>query len=210
MPIPIPGRATCVIPFGVETTKGWFQDADPFSRGGMPSKEGYGYPSTAAPWHTGAWGGSVRWHNAIVRDMQTGDEWTILDQRGVVSQWWVFGPRPPKDEPFRSAAMVFIATTRDSNGDGLINDMDANVAILADADGRNPRVASPSDAQVWTTAYDDERGHIYLFVVTDTSADGRFGTEDAGMPYVLKTDGAGQATPVLSDRIRAKVESVLR
>lgn len=209
MPIPIPGQSTCVIPFGIETTKGWLQDADPFSRGGMPAKLDY-RDASSSPWMPGAWGGAVRWHNAIIRDMTSGSEWMVLDRRGVISQWWTLGPRPKGDETFRSAAMVFIATTADSNGDGLLNDLDANAAIIAEADGTNPRVATPAHAQVWSTAFDQEKGLIYLFVVTDTTGDGKFGTDDAGGPYVVSTAAVGPATPLLTDGIRGKVESLLR
>ncbi len=211
IPIAIPGHATCLIPFSLETRKGWFQDQDPYSRGGYvsgPASPGlealFDFRERLGP------GGPVRWHNAIVRDLASDAQWMILSQRGVIGQWRVFGRPPRRDEPFRSEAIVFIATIDDSNKDGLLNDLDAAVAILADGDGRNPRTVTPPGAQVWGFSYDDEDSRLYLLVVADTNADGEYTNEDAPLPYVLDIRTGDAAAPALSADLRQRAEALLK
>ncbi len=207
MPIPVPGHSTCIIPYALEERKGISQDPDPYTRARLARASA---ASIADPWKGGFHHGGVRWHNAVVRDMRTAEEWTILEQRGIISQWHALGPSPKQDQPFKSAALLFIATTADTNRDGVLDDLDANHAISAAGDGRNPRPISPPNAQVWGTLYDEHSGLIYLYIVTDTSGDGAFTTDDAGTPYVLDPRSTEPAKPVLSDQIRQRVESLLR
>jgi len=208
IPIALPGHTTCLIPFSLETRKWMFQDSDPYTRGGGASA---GYLSNVFyPGDCPAPGGSVRWHNAIVSDLAKGDQWMILSERGVIARWRVLGRTPPSGEPFRGEAIVFIATLDDSNHDGLLDDLDASMAIVADGDGRNPRIVTPRTAQVWDFSFDEENSRLYLLVVADTNADGRFSTQDAPVPFVLGLRDHGPAAPAVGDDLRRRAEALLR
>ncbi len=211
MPIGIPGHETCLIPFSIETRKWLFQDTDPYSRGGFDS--GPRSPGADA-WYLGrppaAPGGSVRWHNAIVRALASGEQWTILSQRGVIGHWRILGKDPRPDEPFHSEAIVFIATVADTNQDGLLDDLDAAVAIVAGGDGRDPRTVTPPEAQVWGISYDHEDSRLYLQVVADTNGDGEYTSEDEPMPFVLDVRKREAAAPVVSEDMLRRVEALLK
>jgi hypothetical protein len=117
---------------------------------------------------------------------------------------------PHKEKPFVATFLLFIATTEDTNHDGMLNNLDARVAILTDASGRHPRVITPPDAQVWTTTYDTENDKLYLLVVADTNGDGKFDFNDAPVPYVCDPSGNGPATPVVSEALLKRVEGMLK
>jgi len=199
MPIPIPGRSTCLIPYSLETRKRWFEDPDPYTDG----------------WYLGnhregpARGGTVRWHNAIVSDQTSGEQWPVLSQRGVIEHWAVLGRQVRGDEPFLTDAIVFIATVDDSNRDGVLDDRDASVAIVTDGDGRNPRRVTPGDAQVWSHAHDEESARLYFLVVTDTNGDGKYTTDDAPVPFVLELGAREAALPLVTEATRSRAESLL-
>jgi hypothetical protein len=207
MPQPIPGQHTILIPFAVESTKGLFEKDDPYAAGGVSQ---YAARKSLATYdrYTGL-GGSVRWHNAILRDLKTGEEWTILDRRGVIGQWQVLAIPPKPDQPLVSRALLFIAVTDDTNHDGALDDRDARIAILTDADGRHPRAISPPAAQVWSADYDPANDLVYLKVVTDTSGDGKFTFDDIVVPYAAGLSDKS-ATPVVSEESRRRVESLLK
>lgn len=210
MPITLPGQSTCIVPFAIESRKGWFQDDDPFTRGGYAASP---YPRRSSELVSPlAWsiGGSGRWHNALGRDLKTGEEWPILTTRGVISRYEAFIRRDrPEDAPV-CVALVFIATVADSNADGSLDDRDASVAIVADGDGRRPRPVTPPRAQVWSSAFDPRLGLIYLYVVSDTNGDGQYTPDDSPMPYVLDPRGDVPANPLISGESRDRVEGLLK
>jgi hypothetical protein len=219
MPIALRGRSTVVIPFAIESEKDLFQTRDPYSAGrwsaspvgtfsnslGLTTTLSEGDYASSIPG-----GGVVRWHNAILHDLSSGEEWPILDTRGVISSWTVFNVRGPGiDDHYQAHAIVFLATIADTNHDGLLNDLDARVAILTDGDGRHPRIVTPADAQVSSVAYDAERDQVFLMVIADTNHDRVFDFNDAPVPYLVKANGAA-ATPVVSPEMLRRVESLLK
>jgi hypothetical protein len=203
-PIPVPGQPTVLVPFAVESEKGLFEKDDPYLRGGVQQQRLSYLTSVETP--RSYTSGSVRWHNAIIHDPKTGEEWPILDRRGIIGQWEVFGKPAKQDQPFVSRAILFIAVLDDTNHDGLLDDRDARVAILTDADGRHPRIVSPANAQVWDASYDAEHDTIFLRVATDSNGDGRFTFEDEALPYALAADATTPAKPVITaatlDRVK--------
>lgn len=210
-PIAIPGQTTVLVPFSVETHKSLFQDNDPYTRGGMLA----GGMTNSVRYDTWASAGhGTRWHNVVFRDLANGEAWPLLTQRGIISEYQMLmlpqqQIQPNVYEPPLSRAVVFIAVVEDSNSDGLLNDLDARVAILTDADGRRPRIVTPGDAQVWGARFNSDLDTIFFQVATDTSGDGEFTFDDVAMPYAIAADGRGIAEPVLSDATRRAVESIL-
>jgi hypothetical protein len=210
-PIPIPGQPTLLVPFAVESEKGLFESRDPYSRGRYGTHDAVMRAATSlsvsAP--SAGWSSEVRWHNALFRDLKTGEQWPLLTTRGIVSRWQVLGVQPKHDEPFQTRALLFIAVLADTNKDCLLDDLDARVAILTDADGRHPRAITPPDAQVWSATYDPEKDLIFLQVVRDTNGDGKFNFDDLATPCMIGAKGDGPAQAVISDEARASVERLL-
>jgi hypothetical protein len=212
MPITIAGQGTVLVPYSIETTKGFFEADDPYSRGGVSalSRSSMSFDSMSyAPGMPRAWLTDVRWHNVMFHDMKTGEDWPLLSQRGVISQWGVFFKPPPKDQPWVSRALLFVAVLDDTNHDGSLNDQDARIAILTDADGRHPRVVTPRDAQVWSARYDDQNDTIYFMVASDTNHDGRFTFDDVAVPYACAANSQPPASPLISDAALRRAEQLL-
>jgi hypothetical protein len=205
--IPIPGQPTVLVPFAVESVKGLFEKDDPYRRGGT-----YGYTAPQASVAASiapVYGQDVRWHNAVFRDLKTGEEWTLLSRRGVIGRYEPFATQPQRDKPPLARALLFTAVLDDTNKDGLLDDLDARVAILADADGRNPRVISPLDAQVWSAAYEPQKDIILLYICRDTSGNGRFDFDDEPAPYWIEAGGSGPARPLVGVGSLASMKALL-
>jgi hypothetical protein len=205
--IPVPGQPTVLVPFAVETVKGLFEKDDPYRRGGL-----YGYAareSSLAASITPVYGQDVRWHNAVFRDLNTGEEWTLLARRGIIGRYEPFAVQPNREKPPVARALLFTAVLDDTNKDGLLDDLDARVAIMTDADGRRPRVISPPDAQVWSAAYDPQKDIILLYICRDTTGNGRFDFEDEPAPYWIEAGGDGPARPLVGVGSLAAVKALL-
>ena len=207
MAIPIPGWNTCIVPFVMEDQKGWFQDRDPFTRGGLAPRS---VPSGMASYLF--YGSQARWHNAIITGAKSGDNRQVLDQRGVISRYTFYGTMTgPESTTFRAHWVVFLATTDDTNEDGRLDDRDASYAILASTTGDQMHVVTPKDGQVWGVTASDVGAHFYFQVVHDTSKDGLFSDADATTIYVWKPDlGEAMAVPVVSKAELESLERLLR
>ncbi len=83
VPMAVPGTSTRIIPFSMETEHSWLSDKDHFREGGLRFEVA---PSNAS-WVTESRsrGHSLRWHNAAVHDLATGEQWSLLATRGVIS-----------------------------------------------------------------------------------------------------------------------------
>jgi len=150
----------------------------------------------------------VRWHNAVVVDIESGEQWPLLDRRGVLSRLWMRLARP-EDGPARSSALVFAATVEDSNGDGLLNDLDARRALLTDGAGRTPRYVSPAGTQLRDVHFHPELDRAILMVASDSNGDGVFSDEEPAEPYALSLQGDTPALPLVSSESREAVEGLL-
>lgn len=207
MPISIPGRGAVLVPFAIESDKGAFDSRDPFASQSCSVAAG----RVSASSNDWGWGGAVRWHNAIIRDIGAGKEWTILDRRGVISAWKLMGPRPRRPEdPYRAAALMFFGTVEDTNKDGALNDQDAQVAIVTDGDGSRPRVVTPPNVQVRSAYYDEATNRIFLLLVPDSRGDGTFDYSNPPAPYMVDVSGSAPAVPVVSEETLRKVEALLK
>jgi hypothetical protein len=208
VPISIPGHPTVLVPFSVESHQWFFESQDPYRAGGVP------YESARMTARSIAWmphyGGGVRWHNAIFRDTRSGEEWPLLERRGIVAQYQVLGHPPREDEHFVSRALLFIVVLEDTNRDGVLNDQDARVAILTDGDGRNPRIITPREGQVWGARYDPALDMLFLQVAMDTSGDGRYTFEDVATPWAVAITSRDTAAPLLSRAMVERAQSLLQ
>lgn len=209
MPIAIPSTEVVLVPFALQSAKTLFEDDDPYTRGGIDYSR-----STPASSRFDALVESrqsdVRWHNVIFRDLRSGEEWPLLEKRGIIGRWHMFGNASNKDQTWTCRGLVFIAVTDDTNRDGSLDDRDARVAILTDPNGRKPRVISPTDAQVWSAASGDTLDVLHLMIARDTNADGRFDFQDVATPHWMWLTDQGPAQPTASEAMRERVRGLLR
>ncbi len=210
--ISVPGSNTLITPFAVRGSTALFQDSDPYTAGGVakyPSSEHF----SRSKIHPDSYSQSVRWHNAIITNCNTGSQTMLLTQRGIIGAWQpvTTNVRNP-DQSYRShtLALLFLAVLDDTNRSGEMDNLDARVAIATGPAGENSQVISPTNAQVWSMTYDDEKKLVLLTVAHDTNTDGRFDFNDVAVPYVWKLGSGEKATPLIQDSVRAQVESLLK
>lgn len=220
MPIEMPGTKAALVPLTMQSQKGLFADDDPYTRGGVASYASRSMMTPSAV-SADAIGGSqgrwtawnapaeVRWHNVIATAEGARDE-LVLDKRGVIGRWHMFGAYDQAGQKFDVRGILFIAVVADTNGDKALNNLDARVAIVTDATGRHPRTISPPDAQVWSAVYSLERNALYLEVVKDTNGDGKFQYDDDPVPYEWKVSSDGPAVPLLSEEAVRRALSYLK
>jgi hypothetical protein len=203
----LPGHRTLMVPFAVEDERFFLLDQDVFTAGGMAgSGAGVSSPSADSFAHTA----SVRWHNAVFHDAESGEEWRLLDRRGVISRVWIFGRYADAERrQLWSAALVFCATLDDTNGDGELDDSDAAVAIVTDGDGRSPRRVTPASGQLLAAGFLPEVDAVQFRVLADDDGNG-FSSRDRAANYWWRLGATGDAAPLLGlDSTRA-VEALLR
>jgi len=215
-PIGMPGHEVVLVPFVMEDQKGWFQPDDPYERRGSTTaarRKGVPHESwleTAS--HNSHSGASyvatgVRWHNAFGRDLSNDERWMLLDRRGVISS--VAFLTPPRS-PNRSVwAVMYLATTEDTNGDGLLDSLDARRAWMADGDARNPRVVTPEGMLVVRSWIDWDREHVYFQLLGDTNGDGIFSDADESAPWLLKMGDRGVAKPLVDETTMREARGLL-
>lgn len=211
MPVPIQGSPVILVPYSVETHKWLIEDSDPYSR---RDSYKYGSDSRHHPVRSGDapflwWTQEVRWHNAIVIDTESGQQWNLLENRAVVARVWAFGPRVPEAQLVRPSVLLFYVVTRDTNANGQLENNDAGRLLATDGSGRNPRWITPEDAQVWDVSYDPDRDAVYAIVVRDTDRDGNFAFNDEPVPYAFSPRDPGAASPIVSDDLARRVRDIM-
>lgn len=214
-PIGLPGHEVVLVPFVMEDDKGWFQADDPFQRrgtyaaartrvGGEGWLENASYGSASGASYAAS---RVRWHNAFGRDLSSDERWMLLDRRGVISSV-AFLTRPRSSDQ-SVWAVLYLATTEDTNGDGLLDSLDARRAWVADGDARNPRVVTPEGMRVVRAWVDWDREYLYFQLLGDTDGDGRFSDADESAPWLLKMGERGSARPLIDDATMGRARGLL-
>lgn len=234
-PLPMVLGSVLLTPLTMVSDQGWLEEKDPFGsqvgRFELPanwSPIGYGgnsagltrtlTPDSPRGSSVAAFSGSlwkVRWHNAAIRNLTTGEEWLVLDRRGVISAMMPIDRTDYGDSrtaPIASpVSMAFLATVDDTDGDGELTQRDARVAMMTDADGRNPRVITPPSMQVVGMRISSESGLAVLFVRRDSNGDKRFDVGDDSEPYVVDLRSTDRtAKPLVSDEAKRKAEGLLK
>jgi len=217
-PIELTGTTTSMIPFTISDRKPEGVSIDTFRSVG-------GVPSVSVPANNNSRrlsddldlaGGfspylhNIRWHNLAFRDVTSGDEWTLLQSRAIISKFQAFSNPQTTIDNAPAAILCFVVTTEDFDKDGALTDQDASLLMIASGNGRNPRVISPDHAQVWSVTFTPQSLHLSFMVRSDTNANGRFDDEDISIPYVLPITNPGPAKPFISPTTRESMERLLR
>ncbi|MEQ8317840.1 MAG: hypothetical protein RIE77_01875 [Phycisphaerales bacterium] len=213
-PIGLPGHEVVLVPFVMEDDKGWFQSEDPYQRRGTYRArsvqhgdrwlENASYDSAGGARYAAS---RVRWHNAFGRDLSSNERWMLLDRRGVISS--VAFLTRPRSSNRAVWAVMYLATTEDTNDDGLLDSLDARRAWMADGDARNPRVVTPEGMRVVHAWIDWDREYVYFQLLGDTDGDGRFSDADESAPWLLKMGDRGVAQPLIDDATMQQARDLL-
>gem|GEM_PF-6991358 len=206
VPYPLPGHNTWLASFVITKAKAWYRDGDPFAEGGLAAS---GASSTTADSEISLREAPIRWHNAAFVDRKTGAHWSLLEDRGFLSRWWVL--LEERDGIPVSRIMLFAATLSDTNGDGYLDDEDAAVALLTTGDGHNATVVTPPDAQLHAVHYYAEEDLLVFELRIDADGDGHFDIEDPLRTYILPRDSETKmAIPWLDPKAQSELEALYR
>ena len=205
-PMVLPGGTTRIVPFSRERGVGWFSDRDHFDEGGPSS------PGPSAAWTSdrprARATGHLRWHNGVVFDLESGEQWPLLTQRGVLSRYWM-RLDGPDEISLRCGALIFAATVEDTNGDGYLNDLDAIRALMTDRDGRNPRFVTPPSTRLFEVVFDPVEDVAILMIATDTDGDGEFSPTEAPEPFTLDLKSASEVERLIAPETRRAINAPL-
>ncbi len=215
-PIGLPGHEVVLVPFVMENEKGWFESDDPYRR--RASRTSDSMDRVHETWLENAAMGTrngasyaasrVRWHNAFGRDLSSDERWMLLDRRGVISS--VVLLTPPRSSDRSVQWVLYLATTEDTNGDGMLDSLDARRAWMADGDARHPRVVTPEGMTVVRAWIDWEREYLYFQLLGDTDGDGRFSDADESSPWLLKMGDRGVARPLIDEATMGEARKFLK
>ncbi|MDX9911511.1 MAG: hypothetical protein RBS39_06750 [Phycisphaerales bacterium] len=200
MPITIPGERVVIVPFVVEEQKYLFEDRDPYTRGGYASAR----MVTAAPLER-----RVRWHNAVFHDLASGEQWPLLQRRGVVASMAMLGAYNVQDREPETHGLCFIATMEDTDDNKVLNDRDAAVAIVTDAQGRGARMVMPANVQILSQRYDPTLRALFFDVLRDTNANGTFDNGDLSEPWVYELGSDGPAHAIVGSAMEERVRGLV-
>ncbi len=202
-PFQLPGHMTWISSLVITKNSSFFRDSDPYSEGGLA---GSGMASADAALPPQFRSIEVRWHDAVFTDGRGGDSWPLLGQRGFVSHWWLM--LDYTDGVPISQLSIFSAVIDDTNGDGLLDNKDAAVAILTDADGRNPHVVTPRHLQLASMRYMAKSKLIGFEMREDANKDGKFASDEPVRFYFLDQSMTSPvAKPWHADGFRENLES---
>ena len=210
-PIALDNRNVLMIPFAIEDKKGAFDDKDPYNTGGG-RESGMKIPTgTFMEAHPSAQprGGEVRWHNVFFHDLDTGEDWTLLDSRAVVSHYQTFWKHESGRWEQTTDLIVFAVTTVDSDGNNVLNDDDARMIYICDGDGRNARCISPENAQIIGFRLDPDERRLWLSAIVDSNNDGEFKPTDDRIPYYCDLDTGEMAKPIVSENTLLRTDELM-
>lgn len=207
-PLSVPATPLRIIPLAIDREN--TGDRDGFEVRGKAATPVYSTSVGGRGYFRQSGADSVRWHNAVIQNAQSGEERTVLDRRDIISRAWIISGRESAESPITTSGLVFVATLEDTNKDGMLNSADATVVIAADASGQNLRVVSPPFSQSGGFIYESDRDELFMMVSADTNADGKFIIEDEPVPYVVNLRGSGVARPVLSNASVERMKSLLK
>ena len=203
LPMSVPGRTTQVIPFVMEEERQWNQSHDAYNQGGLARRinmESYSYRGYTT---------TVRWNNAAIRDLQSSREELVLPTRGVIIRWGALTKVVSPDAPAQTQALVFIATTKDTNGNGVLDSLDGCVAYVTGPDGFGAVPVTPEDGAITAVDYTPETNSVSFLVAMDTDRDRKFTELDEPIPYTMIL-GSPPAKPALSEATLRKLESLAK
>lgn len=206
-PMPLPGMNTSLIPFVHHELKWWFKDSDHFDEGGLAAAGDRSLQKMTTSTQP------LRWHNAVAHDVESGEQWTLLAKRGVISRYWAKIEQGEGATSPSVRGLLFAVTADDTNDDGKLDDRDASRLLLTDNDGRNPRYVTPPDTQLSDVLFDHpfETGQNTALVLLreDRDGDAKYEEWEAPVHYLLSLDGEGPATRLVRPETQAALDGLL-
>lgn len=220
MPMFLPESDVSVVPFTVDRARRWLEDADRFEAEAMSKVSRSSYVAYTNQGGLGQIGisQSVRWHNAVIQP-KLGEGQLVLNEKGMISRFeivghWVENEREDKNEEktyrFVPKALLFLATTQDTDGDKQLTRSDANVLLAADENGGGLHRITPADMHVQATRYNAEHNIILIMLASDTNGDGLFTEADSAAPYTYTPGSEDAAKPLVDPRKTEQAERLLK
>jgi hypothetical protein len=164
-----------------------------------------GYGPGRASCQLGERYGSGAVHNAVVLDLEAGQQRLLLETRGRIARFAQPDENCEKGEGIVPCDYLYWElATEDTNGDGKIGPKDAAPAYLSDLDARGLRRITPKDTSVRGLSSDPQTGVLFLQVQRATD-------ENDEPIRLLKFPVAagGSAQPAVDEGLRDQAEALL-
>ncbi|MEZ6020036.1 MAG: hypothetical protein R3F17_08015 [Planctomycetota bacterium] len=163
-----------------------FRDWDNFSEGGW-ALSGVNTQMTGGGLEI--YGHPVRCTMSSSGTFDTGDTNTLLDHRAFISRVWFV--QSVYEGSRETRAVLFAVTETDTSGDGELDNLDATVVWMTDAEGRNGQVVTPADGQLDSIHLYGEAERLIFMVRMDTDGDHKYKDGEPLVPYTAGL-GAGE------------------
>ncbi|MBI1189343.1 MAG: hypothetical protein GC200_01495 [Tepidisphaera sp.] len=209
-PIDIPNTTSVMVPFAITSERGFFEANDQFRRPAVSGPTRAALVSVSSDLRPSLM--NVRWHNVIFRNLQSGEERTLLDQRGVVSGYTMCSSSVPIEGGRwmdSARALVFLVTTRDTNRNGALDAGDAQVLMMTGPNGENAHAITPDGMAVTNVRYQAAAGQLLIELRADTNDDGVIDYNDEPSQWVCGLSD-GMANPLISKPTAEHVRSLLK
>ncbi len=147
-------------------------------------------------------------NNIVFYNKKTDETHLLLQKPAVISKFYF--PHYEKEYSGKKYWFILLGIGEDdTNGDGYINNEDAEKVYIADLSGRNLKQITPDNTQLTDWYIDTETNNILMKVRFDSNKDKKFSSSDE--IEILKTSiGApAQGTQVISDEIKNNIKKIL-
>lgn len=210
-PIPLPGGAV-LVPFARETTAGLFGnrefrgigDWDNFAEGGSWRRT---FAGSASSELRAVIELPARWHNAVLHHFGQDAQSVVLNEKGIISRYWMCLDRANTKSPWRLTTLLFGATLEDTNGDGDLDDEDAMGLVVMEPGGG--RLVTGPGQDLVTLIFDEASDHALAYLVTDENGNGKFDLMEGPVPYVVDFSGPVTVAPMVHEESRRAIDGAL-
>lgn len=148
-------------------------------------------------------------NNIIFYNKKTEDSYLLLQKPAVISEFYF---------PYYSAEykakkywfLLFGIHEKDTNGDGYINDEDAEAVYISNLSGQNMILISPENSQLIDWYIDEATNNILMKVRIDSNNNKKYDpTDDI---EILKTaiSAPAQGQPIIGDDIKNDIKKILK
>ncbi|MDB5356422.1 MAG: hypothetical protein JWN24_2875 [Phycisphaerales bacterium] len=157
--------------------------------------------------------GSIHWNNLVFCDKTSGACRLLLDHKAVICSAYLPAPSEveqdkEKDKSQGTRRMLLGIAEHDTNGDHYINGQDAVLLYAADPDGKSLTRLTPEGTQVAGIVADGNDA-IYVRVLRDSNADGRFTDEDEALILRVDLRHPTEGQPIPDEQIRRRAQAIL-
>jgi len=155
--------------------------------------------------------GTIRWNNLVIHDKKNVHSHLLLDHKALISKIYlpssfVNGSDAKPDSGTKY--LLLGIQEQDTNGDGYINDEDAEVLYAVDVANPTPIRLTPAGTQLHEIIADGP-DTLYIRVLRDSDGDRKFTIADESVILRVDLRHPAEGQPVLDEQLRKRARSII-